>query len=92
MKIIVKGSFDRDIDRIHNRELKHALLGKINQIESAKEISQITGLKKLKGYSNHVRIIVRSKDLSFRIGGILRGKTIWLVRFLPRKKIYKEFP
>ncbi len=92
MKVIAKGSFDRDIDKLRNRDLKNALEGKINQLLDAKDVSHVTGLKILRGYDRHCRIIVTTTKLSYRIGAILRGDTIWLVRFLPRKIIYKKFP
>jgi len=92
MKIIVKGTFDRDIDKAHSHELRLALDTKITQIERAKTISQVTGIKLLEGYSHHYRIVVKSTNHSYRIGAIVRNQTIWLVRFLPRRIIYKSFP
>lgn len=35
MKVTVKGSFDRDIDKLSSRELRLALDAKITQIEKA---------------------------------------------------------
>ena len=92
MKIVVKGSFDRDVDKARSKEIRHALDSKILQIERAKGLSHITGIILLEGYSHHYRIIVRSQNYSYRIGAIVRGETIWLVRFLPRRIIYKAFP
>lgn len=92
MKIIVKGTFDRDIDKVHSKELRLALDTKIIQIEQAKNLSQVTGVKLLEGYSHHYRILVKSKNHSYRIGAIVRNETIWLIRFLPRRIIYKSFP
>ena len=92
MKIIVKKTFERDINRAKDKELRFALNDKITQIERAKNITQVTGLKLLRGYTHHYRIIVKAGELSFRIGAIIRGETIWLVRFLPRKIVYKRFP
>lgn len=92
MKIVVKGSFDRDVDKVRSKEIRHALDNKISQIERAKDISNITGIVLLEGYSHHYRIIVKSQNHSYRIGAIVRKETIWLVRFLPRKIIYKTFP
>jgi hypothetical protein len=42
--------------------------------------------------SNRVEVKVETPKRKYRIGAIIRNETIWLVRFLPRKKIYKEFP
>jgi hypothetical protein len=92
MKIIVKGTFDRDVDKARSKELRLALDNKITQIERAKDILQITGLKLLEGYSHHYRIAVKSKNHSYRIGAIIRNDTIWLIRFLPRRIVYKSFP
>ena len=92
MKVVVKGTFDRDTDRVRNKELRIALDNKIGQMEKAKGLSNVTGVILLEGYSHHYRIIVKSKKESYRIGAIVRGETIWLVRFLPRRIIYKSFP
>jgi hypothetical protein len=92
MKIVVKGTFDRDADKVRGKEIRHALDNKISQIEKAKNITHVTGVILLEGYSHHFRIIVKSKNYSYRIGAIIRGETIWLVRFLPRRIIYKSFP
>lgn len=92
MKITVKPSFGKDVDRVRNRELRAALDAKIEQIQTAKTIAQITGLKKLRGYTHHYRIYVKTNKLSYRIGAVIRGDMVWLVRFLPRKTVYKKFP
>jgi mRNA-degrading endonuclease RelE of RelBE toxin-antitoxin system len=92
MKIIVKPAFARDVDRLHDKELKLILDSKITQIEKAKSIEHITGLKLLRTYHVHYRIKVETRKHKYRIGAIIRKETIWLVRFCPRKKIYLEFP
>ncbi len=91
MDVIAKPSFNRDTD-FRDKELKSALEKKILQIIAAKDISHITGLKLLREYSHHYRIKVIIPKHSYRIGAIIRGNKVWLVRFLSRKKIYKEFP
>jgi mRNA-degrading endonuclease RelE of RelBE toxin-antitoxin system len=88
MRIIVKPAFERDIDKVRNRALLHMLDDKINQIEKAGTIDNITGLKLLRTYKVHYRLKVETSLQQYRIGAVIRGKTIWLVRFLPRKKIY----
>jgi hypothetical protein len=49
MKVIVKGSFDRDISKVRNKALRLKLSDKITQIESAKDISCVTGVKLFRG-------------------------------------------
>ena len=92
MNVFTKGSFDHDVASISDGVLLVALKSKISQLELAPEKSHITGLKLLRGYNTHYRIKVITVSASFRIGTIIRGNSIWLVRFLPRKKIYKHFP
>ena len=92
MKIIVKPAFDLYVDKLRERDLKIMLDEKIIQIENAKSIIQITGLKLLRGYKTHYRIKVESQKFKYRIGAIIRKDTVWLIRFAPRKKINVEFP
>lgn len=92
MIIVVKGSFDRDTNKIRSKELRLALDEKITQLVTAKDSSHITGLKLLRNYTHHYRIQVKTPKHSYRIGAIIRGQKIWLVRFLPRKIVYKQFP
>ena len=92
MTIIVKSAFERDIDKVRNKVLLQLLDEKITQIEKAKTIDNITGLKLLRTYKVHYRIKVETDRQQYRIGAVIRGKTIWLIRFLSRKKIYDLFP
>jgi hypothetical protein len=90
--VFTKGSFDRDVSVVSDAPLLEALKDKIKQLEVAVDTSHVTGLKMLSGYSTHCRIYVKTDKLSFRIGAIVRGDTIWLIRFLSRQKIYQKFP
>jgi mRNA interferase RelE/StbE len=92
MRIIIKPAFKRDTDRVANLILLNALTEKIGQIEKANGKENITGLKLLRGYSTQYRIYVKAPKYSYRIGAVIRDNTIWLVRFLPRKFIYRKFP
>jgi len=90
--VFTKGSFYRDVSAVSDGALLEALKDKIKQMETAADMSRITGLKLLKGYQTHYRIKVVAGKASYRIGAIIRTNTIWLVRFLPRKGVYREFP
>ena len=92
MRISIKGVFKKNTDRINDIDLLSALQSKIEQIERAKSVEYITGLKLLRGYRTHYRIYVRTEKDSYRIGAVIRGQSITLVRFLPRRIIYKQFP
>ena len=92
MRVVPKSKFERDVLKIRKPLLLEALYQKIEQMEKASSIDNVTGVKILRGYTHHHRIIVKSEKESYRIGAIIRANTIWLVRFLPRRTIYKEFP
>lgn len=92
MKVIIKPSFKRDRDKINNTVLLDSLADKLEQIEKAQTLKNITGLKPLRGYSTCYRIYIKTQRHSFRIGAIVRKNTVWLVRFMPRKKIYQKIP
>ncbi len=92
MKVIFKPKFKRDVDKISSRELLVVLKEKILKIKNADSLDSITGLKLLRGYSHHYRIIIKTGDFSYRIGAMIRGNKIWLIRFLPRSIVYKQFP
>jgi hypothetical protein len=83
MKIIIKPAFKRDSDRIRNTKLLGALFNKIEEIERAKTKENITGLKKLRGYSTHYRIYLKVSRQSYRIGAILKGNQYGLSGFFP---------
>ena len=92
MKVILKPTFQRDSDKIKNQELLHVLRERLIQLNKATHFSEVDGLKKMRSYVRAYRITVKTSKHSYRIGAIIRGDTIWLVRFLPRKIIYKKFP
>jgi mRNA-degrading endonuclease RelE of RelBE toxin-antitoxin system len=92
MIVKINTSFDRDVKKVKDKYLKQALMDKIEQIEKAQSLEHITGIILLKGYSTYYRIKVKTETKSYRIGAIVRYNTIWLVRFLPRRKVYQLFP
>jgi mRNA interferase RelE/StbE len=92
VKVLAKPSFKRDISKLKDVHLLQALSEKLTQIEKASAKENVTGLKVLTGYSVYYRIYVKTEKLSYRIGAVIHGNTMWLVRFLPRRKIYRRFP
>lgn len=92
MKLVIKPAFKRDRHKIGDTALLEALATKLELMEKAPTIEHITGLKSMAGFTTLYRIYVKTAKHSYRIGAIIRGNTIWLIRFLPRNKIYKQFP
>lgn len=50
MQVVVKGSFYRDWQQVKNKKLSIAIQNKIEEIESAKSLHQISRFKKLRKY------------------------------------------
>ena len=88
MKILYEKSFYKDIAKIADKSLNVKLLELIETIKRKNNLSEITSIMKMSGYSNYYRI--RIKD--FRLGIKCSDNTITLIRFMHRKEIYRFFP
>lgn len=88
MKVIVKGSFRKDYIN-KSRIIRLLIDEKIGQIEKAKNVSGITGLILLEGYTNHYRIKIDNKPKQYRILAIIRKDTVYLLRLIQRRIAYQ---
>ena len=88
MYIEVRRSFTRDLDRIRDDSLRARVQDKINDIEAAKSLSDVTGVESVKLARRGYRIRIRS----YRMGIFVRGGQVTLVRFQHRSDIYHNFP
>ena len=89
MNIEIKKSFTRDIKKIQDQKLLNSILEVIEKIQQAQSISDITNIKKMEGGKNHYRIRLGDYRLGLFIDD---NKTVFIVRFLHRKEIYRYFP
>lgn len=88
MKVSFEASFARDLKRVRDKKLLQRVEQIIEEIKAATELSDIKGLRKMKGYVAFYRI--RLGD--YRIGvEVLEDKVI-IVRILHRRDIYRYFP
>ncbi len=93
MVLRYKPKFTRDIGKIRDKEVTKALALTMYNIRNSRIVSDIYNIKKLDEYSVHYRIKIKlDKEKDYRVGIIIRKNTVWLMRFLHRDKIYKEFP
>jgi len=88
MKISITKAFEKDIAKISDASLGEKVLGVIHALKTASRLSEIKNLKKLKGEGDYFRIRVGQ----YRIGLKLEQETVYLLRFMSRKDIYKYFP
>ena len=88
MQVEFLSKFNKDISSIKAKSTKSKLIETIGSIEKAASISEIKGLKKLKGFKDAYR--VRLGD--YRLGVFINKDTVQFARFIHRKDIYKLFP
>lgn len=87
MKFQTNKSFERDLKKSPSALISE-VLAIYNQVGNAKNLKDISNLKKLSGYKNVYRIRVGE----YRIGLYVEEDTIVFARILPRKEIYRFFP
>jgi mRNA interferase RelE/StbE len=83
-----KASFTKDLRKIKGRSLLAKIKMVIEALESATQIKDFPNLEKIKTSGGYYRI----KIGDFRIGLAIHGDTVFLVRCLNRKDIYRYFP
>jgi len=88
MHVEFLSKFNKDISSLKVKSTKSKLIDTIELIERATSISEIKGLKKLKGFKDAYR--VRLGD--YRLGIFINKDTVQFARFVHRKDIYKLFP
>jgi len=85
--IEIRKSFEKDAMKLP-APMQVQLASLLQQIISAKKLSDLSSCKKLTGFKNAYRVRV----VSYRIGFFFENETVELVRILNRKDIYKYFP
>ncbi len=88
MRVEFESSFARDLRRLKNRKLKQQVADIINRFETAEDLYDIAGIKKLRAARDAYRLRVGDH----RLGFLLRSRVVIFVRFLDRRDIYRHFP
>ena len=88
MQVDFKESFQRDLKKIKGQKLLNKIAIAIKDTENVSFLSEIRNLKKLKAEKGYY--CIRIGD--YRLGVIIKEKTIIFVRALHRKEIYRYFP
>lgn len=87
MRVYVKKSFLKDIDKLH-KATKKDVLSIIEKIKNAESLFTWPNIKKLKGHKHFYRIRLGK----YRIGFEIREDTIIFYRVLHRRDLYRYFP
>ena len=88
MNIEFLEKFSKDSDKISSKSVKKKIIELIQHIEKSSDLSQISNVKKLVGFTNAYRIRIGD----YRIGIFFEKDTVTFARILHRKDIYKLFP
>lgn len=88
MIVIITDEFRKSLKKLKSKDVSERVLEVIEDIENAQMITEIRGIKKLKGYQTAYRIRIGD----YRIGLQILDDTVHFVRVANRKNIYDEFP
>jgi mRNA interferase RelE/StbE len=88
MKVEFKQSFTKDLKGIKDRRLLKRVGETIEAVERARSLSEVQGVRKLRGEERYYRL----KIGDYRLGIIVEGEAVIFVRFLHRRDIYTYFP
>jgi mRNA interferase RelE/StbE len=88
MKIEFLSKFNKDLEKLDVDHARNAVLKTIHIVETAKNLSEIPHIKKLKGHKYTYRI----KIGDYRIGLFIEGSVAEFARIHHRKDIYTFFP
>jgi len=88
LKVLFKSSFSADLRALKDISLLDRLQSLVASVESAKSLSEIPKLKKLRGGSAYYR--VRLGD--YRVGLAVEENAVVFVRVLHRRDVYRYFP
>ncbi len=87
MNVTVRKTFEKDSLKLPGF-IQQRLAVLIEELEAATKLSEITNCKKLTGFKTAYRIRIGE----YRVGFFFEKKSIDLVRVLPRKEMYRDFP
>lgn len=89
MIVIFDRSFSKSIDKLDDRHVKEKLITLIESMEKAKNISELTAIKPMKGHAGFYRIRIGDYRVGFEL---MNNDEILLILVAHRKDIYKRFP
>lgn len=87
MQVEFLTSFNKDLSKLSSALVRKSLKNLILKLETAKSLSEIPQLKKLKGHPEAWRIRLGN----YRVGLFYSNNIIQLARIVDRKDIYKVF-
>lgn len=88
MNALFLESFEKDLKKIKDKKALKSIQNLVLKVESATSANEISGVKKLVGFKDAVRIRLGN----YRVGVFLEGENVIFARVAHRKDIYSIFP
>ncbi len=88
MKLVFRQSFVKDLKKIRMIALRQQLQAVLEQIEQSNSLHDIPNVKHLTNEGPYYRIRIGD----YRLGLVVDGEDVIVVRFLHRRDIYRYFP
>ena len=88
MKLEPSPAFNRDLRRIRDRELQLRIARKLEDLEAASSIIEVSNVRQMAGWAQYYRISIGD----YRLGLEMDGDVAFLLRFMHRRDIYRHFP
>ena len=88
MKVEFEKTFVEDLEAVRDERLRQRVRELILRLEAARTLREVGNVKKMHGRDPFYRIRLGN----YRVGIATEGGVVVLVRFLPRKDIYRYFP
>jgi mRNA interferase RelE/StbE len=88
VKVIFRRSFAKDLKKIRQKALRQAIQAVLEQLEQSPSLADISNVKPLTSAGSYYRIRIGD----YRLGFLVEGDTVTVIRFLHRRDIYRYFP
>jgi len=89
MKVSFDQSFQKSISKLKNKQVAQRIIKLIDQLEKAEKLTEISNVKKLKGFQNYYRIRIGDYRLVLEQ---VEKEWILLIVIAHRKDIYDRLP
>lgn len=88
MRTRFRTSFERDLRKVRDRQVLTRVAAAIREIEGAESLGDLRSVKPLVGSPGFYRIRIGD----YRLGMLVEGEAVEIVRFLHRREVYRYFP
>ena len=89
MRIRREPSFERDLRRVRDANIRHQLDRKLAELQAARRMGEVGDALSMRGVRGLYRIRV-GRD--YRLGVMVDGDVVTLMRFRHRREMYRGFP